>query len=161
MNPSELWPLRCLSLKKSLEEEFTVQMTWRSSQDVQFDCPIVAGVDKHEYALRLCANPMYPEVWPDLSVWHPSVLPRKPSGTMNEVGWSSDWHTVSPGPDGRVRICHSHPGQWDANCTYVQVMLSGVLWCTAYEVHLMTGETIACILNRLAELERNEKEAQP
>lgn len=95
------------------------------------------------YQLRLYFNPLLPEVCPALYVWAPLVVPRMPSGDVNSIGMSHDYHTLGNGPEGRVTICHTAPSDWDASITYVQPILKGHLWCYAHMAHMNDGSSIS------------------
>lgn len=98
------------------------------------------GID---FQLRLYFNPLLPEVCPALYVWAPLIVPRMPSGSVNEVGSSHAFHTLSNGPEGRVQICHTAPSDWDASVTYVLPLLKGNLWCVAHSAHMQDGSSIS------------------
>jgi len=66
--------------------------------------------------------------------------------TINSVGSSHEFHTLSNGPDGCVQICHFKSEYWDASKTCVGVLFKGLLWLEAYDIYLKTGMSIASIL---------------
>lgn len=68
--------------------------------------------------------------------------------TINSLGCTHDFHTNSNGPGGCVQICHFSPANWDASKTCVSVMIKAVLWCEAYDVHMVTGLSIATIVDQ-------------
>ncbi len=62
--------------------------------------------------------------------------------TMNSYGVSHAMHTLGPGPNGEVQICHWRCERWHSGITLNKVMLKAVLWLEAYEQHLSTGKDI-------------------
>lgn len=95
------------------------------------------------YLLRLYFNPLLPEVCPALYVWDPLIVPRNPSGRVNDFSMSHEFHTRENGPEGRVQICHTAPSDWDASVTYVLPILKGYLWCAAHSAHMKDGSPIS------------------
>lgn len=67
--------------------------------------------------------------------------------TINSVGSSHAFHTLSNGPDGCVQICHFKSEFWDASKTCVGVLFKGLLWLEAYDIYLKTDMSIASILS--------------
>lgn len=88
----------------------------------------------------------FPDQSPNLYVLSPLILWKHGGGTINSIGSSSNFHTLSNGPGGCVQICHD--ANWDASKTCFGVLCKGILWIEAYAEHVMTGETIFNILNR-------------
>ena len=66
-------------------------------------------------------------------------------GTINSLDASHDYHTYGPGIDNCVEICYTD--DWDSSCTCVMAIQRGWIWVAAYETHLITGETIAEIID--------------
>ena len=93
-----------------------------------------------EYETRLCLPPGYPHQSPNLYIVHPRTLRMHGGGTINSLGTSGAFHTLSNGPDGCVTICHT--SNWDASLTWVKVLHKLLLWLEAYELHLKTGDEI-------------------
>jgi hypothetical protein len=65
-------------------------------------------------------------------------------GTINEVGASRAFHTLSNGPDGCVRICFTQ--SWDPDMSYVSILHRGALWLEALEAHQATSLPISDFL---------------
>ena len=96
--------------------------------------------------MRLVLGSCFPEVQPDLIVWHPHTLPKHGGGTVNSEEVSHSFHTLPNHSTGRVTVCHST--DWEASMTTVGVVLRGVvLWLEAYEAHLATGRKISRFLS--------------
>jgi hypothetical protein len=70
----------------------------------------------------------------------------KEGGTINSLGTSHDWHIYGNGADNPVKICFTN--DWDSSCTCVLAVQRSRIWVAAYETHLITGETIAQIIDR-------------
>ena len=85
----------------------------------------------------------YPDDMPRLYVSSPRTLQRYDGGTLNEMGATHSFHTLSNGQDGCVQICHCKPELWHASRTIISVMFKGILWITAYDMHLASGDDIA------------------
>jgi hypothetical protein len=104
-------------------------------------------VNHHPYKLKLNISPYYPDEKPQLYVSSPVTLYKYNSlKTINSLGVTHDFHTLSTGLDGCVQICHGGSGSWSASKTCVGVFMKGILWLEAYETHLITGKSIATIL---------------
>jgi hypothetical protein len=98
----------------------------------------------YTYSLRLDIPQWFPEEEPNLYVLSPTVLWKFGGGTINALGASFDFHTLSNGPGGCVKICHDP--NWDASKTCVGVLLKGIIWLECYSEHLISGKTISEIL---------------
>ena len=44
--------------------------------------------------------------------------------------------------DDCTRICHCKPGSWRSDSTLHQVIVKGLVWLEAYEVHMRTGHSL-------------------
>jgi len=99
---------------------------------------------RNRYQLKLVLPRGYPSVQPELFVTYPRELPLKGSGQLiNNLGTSHAYHVLGNG-GGPVQICLTN--NWDPSCTCVQAIHRGCLYVAAYEVHLITGRTIAEII---------------
>ena len=98
------------------------------------------------YHLELVLSEWYPDQMPNLYVTYPLILWKSDGNTINSEGVSHAFHTLSNGPWGCVEICHFKRENWDASKTCVGAFFKGILWLEAYGVHLVTGMTIADIL---------------
>lgn len=109
-----------------------------------------ASIRNCKFQLMLPVPKHYPHQMPDLYVTAPNVLNRYGGGTINEMEGSHAFHTGSKGPQGCVSICHYKDSNWDASCSLLGVFTKGVLWVEAYTSHLVTGRSIADILDEFA-----------
>jgi hypothetical protein len=100
------------------------------------------------YQLKLVLSEWYPDQMPSLYVTYPLILWKYGENTINSEGVSHAFHTLSNGPGGCVQICHFSRENWDASKTCVGVLFKGILWLEAYAVHLVTGMSIADILDQ-------------
>lgn len=98
------------------------------------------------YHLKLVLPSWYPDKMPELFVDFPVILWKR-DGTII-AGVSHAFHTHSNGPGGYVQICHCSPTDWDASKTCVGVFFKGIMWLEAYSHHLLTGKSIAEILEK-------------
>lgn len=121
---------------------------YRSGADRCFIGTQTTTVNNRKYKLRLNIPTHYPDQKPLLYVISPVTLYQyKNLNTVNSVGLSHSFHTLSNGPNGCVQICHSNNSSWNASKTCVGVFMKGILWLEAYETHLTTGESIANIFD--------------
>jgi len=100
------------------------------------------------FYLKLEIPPWYPDKMPNLFVTSPHILKDRGGKPINTMGSVHSFHTLSNGAGGCVRICHFTSESWDASKTCVGVLIKGILWLEAYSVHLITGITIAEILDQ-------------
>jgi hypothetical protein len=49
--------------------------------------------------------------------------------------WKSDWNDY-------VKICHTKEEYWNASDTLLSILMKGMLWLEAFEVHYRTGQSI-------------------
>lgn len=144
---SENTYLILLTQMKAVQKEFphcTFQL--ETDQQAFFDWTVFMEAHNVYYQMRLYINPSLPEVCPSMYVWSPITLPRFSGGTVNEIGAKGGhhgFHILGNGPDDRVQICHSSPGDWDASVAYVLPILKSFIWCSAYEAHLRDGSSIS------------------
>lgn len=95
------------------------------------------------YQMTLMLGPYYPDEMPRLYVTSPATLRQYNSyKTINQEGMSNRFHTRENSSEGYVQICHINPYNWDPSRTCVDVFFRGILWLTAYEIHLRTGRDI-------------------
>jgi hypothetical protein len=133
-----------LAQLKGVEREFPHWKLYTDSEDlVYYEGSIVAGAQDMEFMGRIYIRPKLPEVCPNVYIWNPVELPRQPGGTVNEVGCTHAFHTLQNGPDGRVQLCLTRPGEWDATVAHVLLVAKLFLWCEAYCAHLQEGTPIA------------------
>jgi hypothetical protein len=64
-------------------------------------------------------------------------------GTVNSLRLSHAMHTLEPGPENVVQICHWRDDRWHAAITLDKVLLKGLIWIEAYEQHLATAKPIS------------------
>lgn len=105
-------------------------------------------IKKHIFGLKASIPQWYPDEMPQLYVTSPNKLyTYNGYETINAEGISHKFHTLPNGPKGCVQICHFKPETWDASQTCIGVFLKGMLWVQAYEIHLVTGKSIADIID--------------
>ena len=102
-----------------------------------------------EYKLRLKLPICFPDKKLSMYVELPRILSMKEGGTINSLGSTHDWHNYRNGADNPVKICFTN--DWDSSCTCLMAVQRGWVWIAAYEIHLITGETIAQIIDRWRE----------
>lgn len=101
---------------------------------------------RNAYKLRLDLPTCFPDEAPSLYVESPKILWKKKSGTINSPDASHAWHIYGNGEDNCVKICFT--SDWNSSCTCVLALQRGWVWVAAYEVHLISGESIAKIIDR-------------
>jgi len=110
----------------------------------------VRTTDGQRFQLRIDVPPQYPYEKPPLYVVEPNTLWRYgDNDTVNSLGRTHSFHTLSNGPDGCVQICHTR--DWNASMTLLKVVLKGILWVEAYTAHLQSGRDLADYLARPAQ----------
>jgi len=109
-----------------------------------------ASIRNWKFQLMLSLPKYYPDQMPRLCVTAPNVLNKYGGGTINEMECSHSFHTGNRGPKGSVTICHYKESTWDASHTCFGIFTKGIFWVEAYASHLVTGRTIADILDEFA-----------
>lgn len=99
--------------------------------------------DGGNYQLKLVPGYRFPDEMCSLYVVSPSILWRYGGGTVNELGATHSFHTLSNGPGGCVQICHTKPDRWDSGQTIFAVLVKGHLWAEGHSRHVRTGNSIA------------------
>ena len=102
---------------------------------------------RNSYRLKAALLPRYPYKGIILSIESPRIL-RMHDGrrNINDLGISHAYHVNGTGKDGCVKICFC--GSWKPSYSCVLAIWRGEIWTAAYEVHLITGATIAKTLNK-------------
>jgi hypothetical protein len=139
IDPRILLMMKCKHVMKHFPEW---RFSWENEETAHFEGWVNPGADRNPYQLRLCFNPQSPEVVPELYIWKPIILPSFEGGTINACTGHST-HTLCNGPEGRIQICHSPSGDWDASKSLIVPILRGVMWLYAYEGHRTTGQLIS------------------
>jgi hypothetical protein len=117
---------------------------------------IKEAVFRNKYELRIELHPCHPDFEPSLFVKYPRILRTKTGEIVNDIGTSHEWHTYGVEEGEPVKICYT--SDWDSSCTCLLAMHRGWLWVAAFEAHLITGKTIATIIEEWKEkLERRKK----
>ena len=98
---------------------------------------------RENYQLKLLLGLHYSDEMPRLYISSPLILPQRNScRTINNIGVSHFFHTLSNGPDGCVQICHTKPELWNPSMTCVAVLMKGIVWLEAYDAYLQTGRSL-------------------
>ena len=107
---------------------------------------ITATKLKRRYKLRLVLPPEYPFGGaPRMFIVSPRVLHMYGGqGTINSLGISHAFHTVSDGPGDQIEI--SYTGSWDASCTCLMAIIKSIAWISGYEEHVRTERDIKDVL---------------
>lgn len=99
----------------------------------------------NKYKMRLVLDQMHPYVAPRMFIVSPRILHMYGGqGTINSLGISHAFHTVSDNPGDRVQI--SYTGSWDASCTCLMAIIKSIAWINGYEEHVRTGRDIKDVL---------------
>ena len=141
---------RILDEKAILERTLSQFRLFRTANAWSFIGWQTTSIRNWDFQLTIPIPPYYPDQMPPLYVTAPNVLRRYGGGTINETEGSHDFHTVHRGPHGCVSICHHKGSNWDASHTCLGIFTKGILWVEAYASHLVTGRTIAVILDEWA-----------
>jgi len=86
--------------------------------------------------------PSYPDSMPDVYVVSPSPLLDRRGRPLQRYGTSHRMHLWETDRPGWTKLCVVHPDKWSAEYSVVKVLRKALLWTTAYEAHLNTGEPI-------------------
>lgn len=92
------------------------------------------------YTLRVYIVPDFPNACPSMVIVTPCGLLRRKDGSLLSVMNRND-HILS-NKDGYTQICHFRPSMWRDNNTIFQVIIRGMTWLEAYELHLQTGDSL-------------------
>jgi len=113
---------------------------------------------KNSYKLRLELSEHLMHSEPALFVESPKTLwLYKYKGTINDLGTSYYYHVhKNEDPNGYVKICFTD--DWNSDYTCLLPLHRGKIWIAAYEVHLLTGKTIAEIINEWKDKLKKQKE---
>lgn len=103
------------------------------------------------YDLWIPIPARYPDSRPRLYVLRPNPLRTASNGTVNAMGVSHEMHTLTPGPQDIVQICHWRDDRWHAAITLDRVLIKGLIWLEAYEQHLATGRSIDSFVTTMRE----------
>jgi len=141
---------RILDEKAILEETLSQFNLHRIGNEWCFIGWQTASIRNWKFQLKLPLPKYYPDQMPYLYVTAPTVLNKCGGGTINEMECSHSFHTGNRGPQGCVTICHYKESTWDASHTCFGIFTKGILWIEAYASHLVTGRTIADILDEWA-----------
>ena len=128
--------------RELLEEYFRDKVRWINPSDqenAKVEVRIACSNDK-QYSLKVYLPPDFPNSCPSLIVSSPNHCLRKRNGSFLNSSSGED-HTLAS-IDGCTRICHCKPGSWRSDSTLHQVIVKGLVWLEAYEVHLRTGYPI-------------------
>jgi hypothetical protein len=124
----------------------------------RYDSPTACGfkgsvtpkTGSRSYELKLDLPITYPYSKPNLFVTQPRVLwMRGGKKSINSMGTTHAYHAYRNGRNGCVKICHTCG--WDSSFSCVQVLLKGLIYVEAYSIHLLTGATIAEIIDSFEE----------
>lgn len=150
---------RRLALEKALAKgHFPHVKVTECGEDVCFADYVTGRGFRNHYQLELVVLGGLLERRPRLFVTAPAVLPLHGNrGTINALGSSHSYHLNGSAGDS-IEICFT--SDWTACCTCVLALWRGFLWVTAYEVHLVTGETIATIIDRWKERFRRREQGR-
>lgn len=108
--------------------------------------PITKPEFSQNYMLGLGLPGNYPDGKASLRVEFPKTLWRyKNRAPINSLGISHAYHVYGQDENGCVKICFAD--DWNASYTTVLAIWRGQIWLAAYEVHLVTGRTIATIID--------------
>lgn len=93
---------------------------------------------------KLCIRPTknFPNEIPYLYVTSPRPLYGYRGKSIQSYGAAHSMHVNQPNWNNYVNICHWKDSHWSAAYTLVSVLMKGMLWLEAFEVHRQTGKKI-------------------
>ena len=146
MMPWSLGQRKRLALENTILESYfhRDKVKWINPTDeAQVEVKVTCSNDK-KYILRVYLPPDFPNSCPSMVIISPCGLLKKRNGSLLNCMSGGD-HTLSS-KDGYTQICHFRPNLWRDENTIFQVIMKGLVWLEAYEVHLKTGETLDTFL---------------
>jgi hypothetical protein len=126
-------------LAKELDDFWWEDMTKPGVTTIRGDYCSSAG---HSYRLCVRLTSKYPYQMPDMYVISPCPLKGYGGKKINKDAayhsmhiWPSDWNDY-------VKICHCKDEYWSASNTILGVLMKGILWLEALEIHRKNGKDI-------------------
>jgi len=133
-----------LLLEKALVKKYSPGFKMYERRGIHFFSGWIT-TEINKYKLRLVLDQMHPYAAPRMFIVSPRVLHMYGGqGTINSLGISHAFHTVSDGSGDRVQI--SYTGSWDASCTCLMAIIKSIAWINGYEEHVRTGRDIKDVL---------------
>ena len=84
----------------------------------------------------------FPNEPPKMYVVEPAPLRDHRGKKLSKLGSSSSMHLLTPDAHGHPQICHYRDDAWTPNVTLFKVVLKGLLWLEAYDLHKAKGKAI-------------------
>ena len=84
----------------------------------------------------------FPNEPPKMYVVEPAPLRDHRGKKLSKLGISSSMHLLTPDAHGHPQICHYRDDAWTPNVTLFKVVLKGLLWLEAYDLHKAKGKAI-------------------
>jgi len=94
------------------------------------------------YRLCLHVTSNFPNSLPGLYVTSPCPLVGYGGKTIQSYGTSHTMHVWKPDWDNYAKLCHWKEEFWSPSNTLLSVLMKGMLWLEAFEVHCKTGKSI-------------------
>lgn len=94
------------------------------------------------YNLCVWIKQAFPNEMPGLYVTTPCPLIGYGGRTIQSYGTSHEMHVWQSDYQDYAKICHCKTEFWTASDTILSVILKGILWLEAFEVHRRTGQSI-------------------
>lgn len=95
-----------------------------------------------QYMLIVWLKGVFPDQMPGLYITWPNPLYDYYGNLVTSHGTNHSFHTWATDWETYVKICHCKAEFWSASNTIVSVIMKGMLWVEAYEVHKRTGRDL-------------------
>jgi hypothetical protein len=107
------------------------------------DCQTTSG---KEYKLACEIPSSYPNSPPDLLLWSPQDARDYSGRELRSIPANRTMHTLGS-KNNYTKLCHVRPENWSVQDTLYKVLVKGVLWCHALDIHLRTGKHLDMLLS--------------
>ena len=94
------------------------------------------------YTLCIKIRAGFPEQMPLAYITWPSPLYGYGGKTIQSYGTSHNMHVFAPDWNNYAKLCLVKEEFWTASNTIVGLVMKGLLWLEAFEVHCRTGQNI-------------------
>lgn len=101
--------------------------------------PLRASRNRYVLWIPLGAFPFEP---PEMYVVEPKPIRDCRGKKLADLGASWAMHLLAPDAHGHPQICHHNKDGWTPNIALYKVVMKGLIWLAAYELHKAKGKDI-------------------
>ncbi len=133
---------RILAEKHALDYGFPNRYVIQNlnSNNAYVDLGLRTGTGR-TYRLKIVLGD-FPYSPPDVYVTYPKGLRDYDGKLLADYGVSLEMHLLTPDDDDHIQLCHYSDRVWHSGVTLYKVALKCLVWLTAYDGHLRTGQPI-------------------